>query len=109
MMPFADEVVRSGFVPIPGASVVAAYLDDEAVLYDTSSRHSALLNRTSMVIWSGCDGRATVSEICARVARLFSLPSTAVEADVEAAIRRFGESGFLHGVDPAPEMVPPDS
>lgn len=108
-MAAADDVVHAAFVPVPRASVLVSYLDDQAVLYDTASRCSALLNQTSMVIWSSCDGRGSVSDICDVVARLFEMPVVAVQPDVYGAIRQFGDRGFLDGIDVLPEFLPPES
>lgn len=90
------------FVAVPGASVLVSYLDNEAVLYDTASQRSVLLNVTAALIWSLCDGKNSVGEVSLLTAEAFAVPSEEVAREVENVIKNFGDLGLLQGIDPLP-------
>ena len=102
-MPFAAEVIVADFVPCTGPSVVVSYLDNEAVLYDTVSQRSVLLNVTAARIWSLCDGKNSVGEIGLLTAEAFSVAVDDIAREVENVIKNFGDLGLLQGIAPLPD------
>ena len=101
-MSFAHDMIAPDFVPTPGVSVEVAYLDNEAVLYDTVSQRSVLLNVTAALIWLLCDGKNSVSAISGSAAEAFSVAPGDVAPEVLNVIRNFGDLGLLEGIDLLP-------
>lgn len=68
-------------------------LEDEFVVYDPATHRAHCLNRSASLIWLACDGRATVSEIAARLAA--ETDSRINEAMIELALIKLDRAGLL--------------
>jgi PqqD family protein of HPr-rel-A system len=72
-------------------------LDGEAVIYDDDSGELHHLNPTATVVFSLCDGTATVKELAADIADAFGQPAADVEKQVRTLLREFRKVGLLEG------------
>ena len=72
-------------------------LDGEAVIYDDESGELHHLNPTATVVFTLCDGTATVKELSADIADAFSQPAHEVERQVRALLREFRKVNLLEG------------
>ena len=81
--------------------LVIQELPDEVLVYDLERHKAHCLNKTSAMVWNGCDGRTTVAEMTRRLGRELAAP---VDDDVVwlalAQLRRFhlleeGSVGFF--------------
>ena len=70
-------------------------LDGELLVYDLSGDIAVHLNRTSAVVWRGCDGHRTVPELLALVEE--ELGDTADEDVVLMALDTLAEHGLISG------------
>ena len=72
-------------------------LDGEAVIYDEESGDLHHLNPTATIVFSLCDGTATVKELSSEIATAFGVPLDDVELQVRALLRQFRKSDLLQG------------
>jgi hypothetical protein len=87
-------------VPQTAHDVSAIELDGEAVLYDGSRRRLIVLNCTASLIWSCCDGAATIDAMIIDIAAAYGVPREAIETDVLEVLSRFdAEALLLRGRD----------
>ncbi len=93
MMTRDSILVDGSFVPRARADVASVALDGEAVIHDHGRIH--VLDPTATLVWRCCDGDASVIEIAAELADVFSTPPDQVRADVEVAISRLAELGLF--------------
>lgn len=73
-------------MPVPRAGVRFEELDGEAVVYDRTGKRAIYLNETATVVWKLCDGRRTVAEISALLAKEFPESAAAIEGDISDAV-----------------------
>ncbi len=64
-------------------------LDDEAILYDPETTTVHVLNPTSELIWSCCDGHHNADEIASEILKRYQAGKGQVAHDVEEALNRF--------------------
>ena len=88
-------------VPVPLPHVCAAYIDDEAVLYDVARARPVLLNVTASAVWAAIDGERTVAEITSMLAELYGADEPTVRPGVTSTLVSFDELGLLQGVPPS--------
>ena len=68
-------------------------LEDELVVYDPVTHRGHCLNRSASLVWLACDGRATVSEIAARLAA--ETHSGISEVMIQLALIKLDRAGLL--------------
>lgn len=79
-------------------------LDGEAVIYDDRNGELHHLNPTATIVFSICDGSATVKELSAEISREFGVSEDEVERQIRALLREFRKAELLDGAPkPAPE------
>jgi hypothetical protein len=81
--------------PRPAESVIAAVIDDEAVLYDEAGENLHHLDRIATVVWQLADGRATVAELVTELAEAFGADELTVQTDVLALLDSLVEKGVI--------------
>ncbi len=72
-------------------------LDGEAVIYDPDGGGLHHLNPTATVIFSVCDGTATVKELAADIGKAFRMSPQEIERQVRALLRELRRGGLLEG------------
>ena len=80
-------------------------LDGEAVIYDEQSGSLHHLNPTATIVFSLCDGSATVKEIANEISQAFEVPSADVEKQLRALLKEFRTWGLLVGPGNATEPL----
>lgn len=95
--------IDAAFVARPRASVVAAELDGETVLFDEDTGHLHTLDPVATVVWGCFDGQASLGEIASELAGAFGADRAVVVADVLRLARELGAQGVLDGVAPDPQ------
>lgn len=70
-------------------------LDGEAVVYDGATGDLHHLNPTATIVFSLCDGTATVRDLADDIADAYRQPADDVERQIRALLRRFRTSGLL--------------
>ena len=70
-------------------------LDGETVIYDESNGNLHHLNPTATIVFSLCDGTATIGELAAEIAGAFSMPADEVETQVRGLLRSFRTQALL--------------
>jgi len=70
-------------------------IDDELVVYDPVTDHTALLNRSAALAFSLCDGTRAPSEIVREVARVYGVEEDDVRTDIEHTLEDFFTRGFF--------------
>lgn len=76
-------------------------LDGETLVYDMRTHKAHCLNRTAALVWSHCDGRATVGEMAKALENELSMP-VRVEV-VRLALEQLGKAHLL--VDRLPKAI----
>jgi len=87
------------------AGLVIRELEGELLVYDLQGHRAHCLNNSAAVVFRGCDGRTTVSELAARLRRELGVPAD--ERWVRLAIGRLSKAGLLEGAAPAKEVRSP--
>jgi len=70
-------------------------IDGEAVVYDERTNDIHHLNPTAAIVFSLCDGSATVKEFSADIASAFNAPLDEVDRQVRALVREFRKNGLF--------------
>ena len=70
-------------------------LDHEAVVYDGSTGNLHHLNPSATVVFSLCDGTATIRELAQDIAAAFGRPREEVEPQVRRLLTSFRRQGLL--------------
>jgi PqqD family protein of HPr-rel-A system len=70
-------------------------IDGEAVIYDESNGSLHHLNPTATIVFSLCDGTATIGELASELADAFSVPTEDVESQVRRLLRNFRKQALL--------------
>jgi hypothetical protein len=77
--------------PTRRADVTLQRVGQEAILYDRRNRRAHVLNDSAARIWELCDGHATLEEITEAFASAYTMPASAVYADVVRILTTFRE------------------
>jgi hypothetical protein len=91
----AQTVAPAGGKPRQAASITEYELDDDVVLYDPRNDSAHVLNGTAAFVWSLCDGDHTIEQIADELGGVFKLSPGKVLADVQAALKNFGDAGLV--------------
>ena len=84
---------------------------DDSTLLRSSDETEITLNSTAMVIWSLCDGDASVEDICSALSEHYQQPMLEVAKDIQqilsnlqhrSAIREPGQAGLSANLAPVP-------
>lgn len=70
-------------------------LDGETLVLDRAAEQIHQLNRTASFIWAQCDGRRTVSEIVAELARCFDVNHETAREAVQTTLRQLHDLGLV--------------
>ena len=54
-----------------------------------------MLNYTASLLWTCCDGAATIDAIIVDIANAYGMPRDTIETDVLEVLRRFDAEGLL--------------
>lgn len=79
-------------------------IDGEAIVYDAETRQLHRLNSTGRIIFSLCDGSATVPQLAADVADLYGLPCEDIETHIDSLLAGLGAAGLLEDTRPGVEV-----
>ena len=90
---------RGAEVPVAADSVRAAILDGEAVLYNSLTARTLLLNSSLTAVWAAIDGVTDVAGLRARLAAQYSVTSERLRDDVAAALDALETEGFIRRRD----------
>lgn len=88
------------FVPRARTSVALAELDGEAVVLDEDHEVVHVLNATATLVWSRCDGSASLADIISNLATSLRADRQAVHDDVVEVVRLFARHGLLQAPPP---------
>ncbi len=83
--------------PKARTNLAVVEVDGEAVIYDELSEELHHLNPTATIIFSLCDGSATIKELSGEVANAFAVPPQEVEPQIRSLVRDLGKAGLLEG------------
>jgi PqqD family protein of HPr-rel-A system len=81
--------------PKARADLAVVELDGEAVIYDPVSGDLHHLNPTATVVFSLCDGSASIRELAVEIAEVFGQPTDEIEAQVRRLLRGLRKQGLL--------------
>jgi PqqD family protein of HPr-rel-A system len=70
-------------------------LDGEAVIYDEATGNLHHLNPTATIVFSLCDGSATVKEIAAEISAAFGVETSQVEVEIRSLLKEFRREELL--------------
>src|ERR1041384_185109 len=85
--------------------LVIEALGDETLVYDMRSHKAHCLNRTAALVWSRCDGKATISEMSVVLEKEFHTP---INSNVVwLALEQLSKAKLLS--DRLPGSVPPET
>jgi hypothetical protein len=88
--------VKLSSKPMPNPAVIFRELDGgEAVLVNTDTTASIVLNATGMAVWRWMDGARSLDEIVALVRRQFQGVPDSVASDVQQLLEVLAEEGFV--------------
>lgn len=79
--------------------------EDELLVYDEATHRGHCLNRSASVVWLACDGRATVSEITARL--VAEEQSGISDVTVRFALIKLAKAGLLSNGEALSELIQP--
>lgn len=94
--------------PGPRATVTAREVDGSTVLVDEATGASLSLDLLGAVVWQSLDGVASLREIAADIAEVFSADPDVVGRDVLRTVQACGAAGLLDGIAagrPAPPVL----
>jgi hypothetical protein len=76
--------------------LIVRRLGDETLVYDRFTHRAHCLNRTASLVFHGCDGRTSPTELARVMGSELGCPPEAVGAGVvDLALERLGEAGLL--------------
>jgi hypothetical protein len=89
--------------PRPRADLASVVLDDEMVVYDSTTRTLHHLNPTATLVWQRCDGVRTVDAIAASIAQTLARDGAGgpaggpdeIHADVAALVDELSAAALL--------------
>jgi PqqD family protein of HPr-rel-A system len=70
-------------------------LDGEAVIYDEVSGNLHHLNPGATIVFSLCDGTATIKELSEEISVVFELERSEVERQIRSVLREFRRQDLL--------------
>ena len=84
-------------------------IDGQIIILDRPHGKLHELNTTASYVWRCCDGRATVSEIVAAIAREFDADPSTVERDVTGILQQLERVQLIEWTSAPPENpgIPP--
>lgn len=81
--------------PKTSEELAVVELDGEAVIYDPRTGDLHHLNPTATIVFSLCDGTATVREMSQELSGAFGIAPEEIESQVRSLLRRFRAAGLL--------------
>ena len=84
-------------LPRRRADIEQQQLQNEAILFDPSTRASYMLNETALAVWRHCNGRATTYEVAQELSDACEVDFQTVLDHVEQVVTLFAENGLLEG------------
>jgi PqqD family protein of HPr-rel-A system len=78
-------------------------LDGEAVVYDEDRANLHHLNQTATLVFSLCDGTATVAELAADLSEGFGVPADEIEQQIRSLLRKFRRMELLERTNGSPK------
>jgi len=75
-------------------------LDDRVVAFNPATGRAAALNETATQIWKLADGTRDERQVVEKLAQLYAVDATAIEADVLATIEQLRAEGLLPSEPP---------
>jgi Coenzyme PQQ synthesis protein D (PqqD) len=76
-------------------TVIGEELGEDVSLFDSASGKAVALNGTARDIWALVDGRASVDDVVATLAKAYRVDPEDIEGDVRAALERLVSEGFI--------------
>jgi PqqD family protein of HPr-rel-A system len=70
-------------------------LDGEVVIYDEASGNLHHLNPSATIVFSLCDGTATIRELSEEISGVFELEPSEVERQIRSVVREFRAQDLL--------------
>jgi hypothetical protein len=70
-------------------------MDDELLLYHPGLTRAIRLNQSAALVWTLCDGRRTVGDICDMLCGVFPGESATIPADVATVVDTLAAQGAL--------------
>ncbi len=89
--------------PVVRTDVAVVELDGEAVIYDEHSEKLHHLNPTATLLYTLCDGTATVAELANDLAAEFEIPLEEMEHHLRHLVGRLHEEGLLIDAQTPPQ------
>jgi hypothetical protein len=91
---------KNQVVPCQKSSIMIRDLDEETMLYDPDTKHVHILNKTALLVWQFCDGRHSIEDVVAAIAKsCFLIPEqrdgNRIEQDVRSIINDFEAQGIV--------------
>jgi PqqD family protein of HPr-rel-A system len=83
--------------PKARSDLAVVELDGEAVIYDERSGSLHHLNPTATIVFSMCEGNATIRELSTDISEAFGVPIDTVEPEVRRVLRQFRKAELLAG------------
>ena len=87
--------------PKPHPAIDAAFLQNQAVLFDERTGQVHELNPSASAVWLLLDGELSVDDVAAVLQELVDVPFETLRADADSAVADFAASGLLEGTEPA--------
>ena len=84
----------------PAPTVSQVELDDELSLFDSRTGTALALNRTASDVWALADGRSSVQEVVATLARAYGVTAESIVDQVREVLDTLTRAGVL--LPPAP-------
>ena len=85
----------SKYLPKVKEHLTSVDIEGEAVIYDEAHGNLHHLNRTAAMVFSMCDGTATVEEVSEDISETYGVPLAQVIEEVTVLIERFAEANLL--------------
>jgi hypothetical protein len=90
--------------PRAKASLEVAELDDGTVVYDPGNNGLHHLNPSAALVFSLCDGTATIAEMSEAISDVYGVPGEEVELQVRALIADLRRDGVLERSRPRKDL-----
>lgn len=81
--------------PRTRADLTVVEVDGEAIVYDAETRQLHRLNPSGRIVFSLCDGSATIRELAGDIAEAYGLPLQDVETHVDNLVGDLRTAGLL--------------
>lgn len=91
--------------PRAKADLEVAEFDDGTVVYDASIDTLHHLNASAALVFSLCDGTATIAEMSDAIADVYDVPREEVEAQVRSLIKDLRKDGVLERARPQKQIA----